>query len=98
MHKYCMKVRNTSFFLLWMHVIAFFVRFACSGNCRATTSNPVGSSILSHFSVTMCGNALMKLYSLLLITMNVPSYLVLEMMSLSSVQFVIMILHEPPFS
>ena len=70
--------------ILWQLVVLF-------GIFGTTTSSPCGSNNDSHFPVAMCLNALMKLYSLLLTIVNVPEYLELEMMSLSSVQFVILI-------
>ena len=71
MHECCRKVK-TSFFLLWIAVILFFI-------------------IDLHFSVTMNGTGLTKLYSLLLKIVTDPKCLVLVMISLSSVQLVILI-------
>ena len=54
-------------------------------------SDPNESKNDSRFPVLMCVNALMKLYSLLLVIDNDHSYLELVLMSQSSVQFMICI-------
>ena len=90
MHKYCKNVKKTSFFCLQQHMHDLRGYFFCIFMAKARVQHE--SKKDSHFYVTICDNALMKMYFLLLTILNVPVYRALcAMMSLSSVQFVMLI-------
>ena len=84
-----MNVKNISFLFLQTIEIRFRVPFFFV--FATTVSVPNESNEDSHFPVTMCDNALMKPYSFVNKIVNEPVYLVLEITSLSIVQFVIVI-------
>ena len=83
---------SLSFSLLIRHEHRFLVLFrSFPGIDGSAVSVLYESKDESHFWVTMCDNEFMKPNSLLLIIVNDPVYLCFVMMSLSSVQLMILI-------